>query len=233
MHYFYHIRQENDYEAVVAAWPEDPPTVFISYDHPGERLSISQQVDRGLRLGGRSRAIKRELLLKPSTDTSQYLRMPDVLANVASFSPFCAIGVTEKEVGKTLLERMVNIGKLRRALDQADLDTPIHVFGSLDTTSSLLYFVMGADIFDGLTWLRYGFHEGTTLYRQEFAALTLPPKTNYKNTAELCWQNNYLYLRNLEVAMSTFLSAGDFSVFKYNGEMVERLYRAALEEIGA
>eukprot|EP01013_Petalomonas_cantuscygni_P045241 TRINITY_DN9830_c0_g1_i1.p1 TRINITY_DN9830_c0_g1~~TRINITY_DN9830_c0_g1_i1.p1 ORF type:complete len:341 (+),score=23.39 TRINITY_DN9830_c0_g1_i1:529-1551(+) len=222
---------EADYEAVVSIWPVDPPTVFVSYDHPHERLSVADQIARALRLGGRSRLIKRELLLKPSTPQAQYLKMDNITAHVSNMSPFAAIGVTEKEIGKTLLERMVNIGKLRRAMEQAKLDLPIHVFGSLDTTSTLLYFVMGADIFDGLTWLRYAYHEGRTVYRQEFAALKLPPKTNYKNTAELSWQENYFYLRDMEVRMSRFLRNGDFSIFGPNASKIEHLYEVALEEL--
>jgi len=32
---------------------------------------------------------------------------------------------------------MKNIAQLRRALDKAGLETPIHVFGSLDTVTTL------------------------------------------------------------------------------------------------
>ncbi len=49
---------------------------------------------------------------------------------------------------------MQNIAKLRKALDKAGLNIPLHVFGSLDTVTTPLYFLAGADIFDGLTWLR-------------------------------------------------------------------------------
>ena len=55
---------------------------------------------------------------------------------------------------------MKNIAQIRRALDGVGLDTPLHVFGSLDTVTTPMYFMAGADIFDGLTWLRFAFYNG-------------------------------------------------------------------------
>jgi hypothetical protein len=72
---------------------------------------------------------------------------------------------------------MQNIAKLRNALTKAGIDIPIHVFGSLDSVTTPLYFLAGADVFDGLTWLRFAFHEGQTLYKQNYGALHLGVKT--------------------------------------------------------
>ena len=51
------------------------------------------------------------------------------------------------------------------------METPIHVFGSLDTVTTPMYFLAGADIFDGLTWLRFAFHGGYTVYKHNYGAL--------------------------------------------------------------
>jgi len=113
---------------------------------------------------------------------------------------------------------------LRRTLKQVHLDaTPIHVFGSLDTLSTLLYFVMGADIFDGLTWLRYGYEEGRTIYRHEFAAHNFPPNKPSQDADEQCLRMNYNYLQDMELQMKAYITTGDFSSFKYNSEAIEKL----------
>lgn len=214
---------EELFEQAVRDFQPLVPLVHISYDHPGRRISIPQQVDAALKFGGPSTQLCRELLLKPSTKRN-FLDMDDVVAHTKKYAPFAVLGVTEKELGSSLLARMTNIARLRRSLREARLDAiPIHVFGSLDTLSTLLYFVMGADIFDGLTWLRYGYERGRTVYRHEFAAHNFPPNRPSQDADEQCLRMNYLYLQDMELQMKAFITTGEFSSFKYNSEIIEKL----------
>ena len=223
---------EDFHSEIVKNWDVLPPTIFVSYDHPSKRISLDEQISNALRFGGGNGQINRELLLKPFTSTSHYLQVEDICANARKFAPFVAIGVTEDEIGKNLLERMENIGKIRKALTSAGLETPIHVFGSLDTITTLLYFVMGADVFDGLTWLRYGYYDGATVYKQNLAALKFPPKTHVKRVDQECWHHNYLYLQDMQQRMRSFLNDGDFSKFREYSSKIEELFEAAVESIG-
>lgn len=220
------------YEAVIAAWANIPPTIFVNYDHPKKRVSLDIQIRDAICTGGAARQIEREFLIKPTTDSRQYLDVDEICGNVKKFAPFVAIGVTEDEIGNTLHKRMVNIGRIRQSLDAANMDTPIHIFGSLDTVTTLLYFVMGADVFDGLTWLRYGYFEGATVYQQSLAALKFS-RTQYKSVDRECWHHNYLYLQKMEQQMRSFLSDGDFKRFGEYSETIAELYDAAIEELGA
>lgn len=93
---------------------------------------------------------------------------------------FHALGVTEKELGGNFKERMINIARIRKALNGVGLENmPIHIFGSLDTVSTPLYFVAGADIFDGLTWLRFAYYKGMTIYRQNYARSSLSATSHW------------------------------------------------------
>lgn len=147
------------HEAQLTAWQPKVPSVLISYDHPKERLPIKAQIERAKGMAPGREGFLREILLKPESATQTLLQMPDIIKNVRGLADFDVIGVTEKEVGNSILDRMKNIAKLRRALDKAGLETPIHVFGSLDTDTTPMYFLAGADIFDGLTWLRFAFYK--------------------------------------------------------------------------
>ncbi len=220
------------YEEVVANWTALPPTIFVTYDHPKERCSVAEQIKRGLRLGGAKNAIARELLLKPASSSAQYLDIDEICARARDFAPFAVIGVTEKEVGTSLIDRMTNVGRIRLALGQASLETPIHIFGSLDTVTTLLYFAMGADIFDGLTWLRYAYDKGATTYQQNLAALAFPPNTHHTRVKTECWHHNYNYLQNMQMQMRSFLNDGDWNRFDYNVDRLKFLYDAAVEKIG-
>jgi hypothetical protein len=121
---------------------------------------------------------------------------------------------------------------LRRALDKAGLEIPIHVFGSLDTVTTPLYFLAGADIFDGLTWLRFAFHDGLTVYKQNYGAIKLGVVTPAHVVDGRCWNNNYYYMKDLELEMRRFLNGHDFSCFTHHRDLFRNSLQSAIEAIG-
>jgi hypothetical protein len=220
------------HEAVIRGWKSRVPTVLISYDHPRERLSVAEQVLRARALAPNRKDLVREILLKPETEIQTRLNMKNVINNVCSLTGFDVIGVTEKEIGLSVLDRMKNIASLRMALWDVGLDTPIHVFGSLDTVTTPLYFLSGADIFDGLTWLRFAYRGGMTLYKQNFGAMEgIDIKAHVLDG--VCWNRNYRYLQVLQSEMRRFLKTGDFTTFKFNGDLFRDALDSAVEAVGA
>jgi hypothetical protein len=185
--------------------------------------------------------IYREILFKPEQsptdkdpqpEASARINITSIIENIGRLNRLHVIGVTEKELGGSVKERMISIARIRRALMGAQLDNiPIHVFGSLDTVSTPLYFVAGADIFDGLTWLRFSFHNGLTVYKQNYAAIALGISEKTSTLEAQSWIYNYRYMQDLELEMRTCLSDG-FSSFKYHRELIEKSCRAILEETG-
>lgn len=118
-------------------------------------------------------------------------------------------------------------------MDKVTLDIPIHIFGSLDTINTPLYFLAGADIFDGLTWLRFAFHEGYTMYKHNYAAVQLGLAMKAHVIDGKCWFDNYRYLVDLELEMRRFLKEHKFTTFKYHAELFERAYENAMEAVRA
>jgi hypothetical protein len=206
--------------------------VLISYDHPKERLPIAEQIARARELAPGRTGVLREILLKPETERQKSLKIENVVPHVHSLAAFDIIGVTEKEIGPSIFERMKNIAILRMELERVDLHTPIHVFGSLDTITTPLYFLAGADIFDGLTWLRFGYRDGLTIYKWNFGAREgISIKAHVLDG--ICWNHNYRYLQELQLEMRRFLNSGEFAAFKYNGELFRDALNSAMEAIGA
>lgn len=208
------------------------PSVLISYDHPKERLSMREQIDRAKAMAPGRGGFLREFLIKPETSYQRLLQIPDIIKNVHRLADFDVVGVTEKEVGNSILDRMKNIALLRRALDKAGLEVPIHVFGSLDTVSTPMYFLAGADIFDGLTWLRFAFYDGQTVYKHNYGALKFGVATKSHMIDARCWNDNYYYIREMELEMRRFLNEADFSVFKYHGDLFRTALENTMEAIG-
>jgi hypothetical protein len=223
------------HEKVLETWSPTVPSILISYDHPSERLPVGDQIERARSLAHGRAEVGREILLKPETRDQRFLKMDSLLQpnHVRALGEFDVIGVTEKEIGNSLLGRMQNIAQLRRAMDGIGLQqTPIHVFGSLDTVSTPLYFLAGADIFDGLTWLRYAFHRGLTIYRHNYAALDLGLDTKAHVVDGRCWFSNYYYMKEMELEMRRFLNGGDFSSFQHHGDLFRKAHESLREAMG-
>ncbi|SUS03285.1 conserved hypothetical protein [uncultured Defluviicoccus sp.] len=220
------------HEEQLKRWQPVVPTVLISYDHPKERLSTKAQIERARAMAPGRTDVMREILLKPETAAQKLLQIPEIIKNVRALAEFDVIGVTEKEVGNSILDRMKNIAALRCSLDKVGLETPIHVFGSLDTVTTPMYFLAGADIFDGLTWLRFAFHEGHTIYKHNYGALRLGVGTKSHVIDGRCLNDNYYYMKELELEMRRFLNGNDFSAFKYHGDLFRKSLESVIEAMG-
>lgn len=221
------------HEKVLLNWTSKVRTVFISYDHPNQSLSIAKQVAQAKLMANGRNDILREILLKPEGKNSKLLEIESVLQNASALVEFDVVGITEKEIGNSILNRMENIARLRQSLDKHRAGVPIHVFGSLDTITTPMYFIAGADIFDGLTWLRFAYLDGYTMYKHNYGALQLGVKTRSHVIDGRCWFHNYSYLTEMQLEMRRFLNSGDFSSFRHHGEMFSRAYGSLLETIGA
>jgi hypothetical protein len=227
------IWSEPEHAAVLAEWNPAVPSLIISFDHPKLRHKIGDQISHAKQLKIPRDDMAREILIKPETVDQDFIQMEPLLASVRDLTGFDAIGVTEKEIGNAVWDRMLNIARLRVALNKVDLRIPIHVFGSLDTTTTLFYFVAGADIFDGLTWVRYAFKDGQTLYRQAFGILEFGIGTASPKVEAQCWANNYNYMKEMELTeMKRFLKDHDFAVFKHHGSALKAAYDNVREELG-
>ena len=201
---------------VMDKWESPEPTVFVSYDHPEHRLSVEEQIAQALDLLPSNQHRVREILLKPEKDGQRFLEVDAILPHAEALSAFDLIGLTEKELGRTTAERMQNIAALRSRLNAVGVDTPIHIFGSLDTFNTILYFMSGADVFDGLTWLRFAFSEGQTQYKHVHASMRFGLTIDVDELEPSCWFDNYRYLRQMEREMRRYAHEKDFNVFQWN-----------------
>lgn len=217
---------------VLRRWDFATPTVIVSYDHPRSRISIRKQLVRASNLFPDYRAAGKEILLKTEASGEEYLEFKNVLPIVNKLRAFDIVGFTEKELGASTLQRMTNIAKVRMELTRLGLDIPIHIFGSLDPVSTPLYFFAGADIFDGLTWLRYTYKNGCAIYKHNYGALDLGIKTeDYKVDAQ-SWNHNYYYMMELQNEMQRFLVTGDFTCFSHHAEFFRKQVETLKAELG-
>jgi hypothetical protein len=162
--------------------------IIVNYDEVGNfdsQLSAADDFFKGHPIG------KKEFLFKRSAELNRTINVRSLTDNIQRLKGFDVIGITKDEMGNSLLERCETIVKVRRSLDSAGLQTPIHVFGCLDPLSILAYFFCGADIFDGLVWLRHGFQDNVAMYQSNFA-LVNKKWAEYDDSLSL-----FMYVSNL------------------------------------
>jgi hypothetical protein len=151
-------------------------------------------------------AAARDFLIKPEVagQTHKWWRLTQ-----EQLADFDILGVTERELGSSTIERCRTLLGLRTALTEAGLATPIHVFGSITPAAVSAYFLCGADIFDGLNWLRVGLEGAGACAPSEFA-ITQELWGEDDNTSLLYfWRRNLRTLERTQAALRRFASQDD------------------------
>lgn len=62
------------------------------------------------------------------------------------------LAIPERELGKGMVDIATNITRIRKSLDALDTYQTIHILGTGNPLSMMVYAFMGADSFDGLDW---------------------------------------------------------------------------------
>ena len=213
---------ERRLKRVYGSWPDYIPAVFVSYDQRG---AVKRQARRALALLSEYPQQLHAFLVKPRTQRERFVSVDDIGANLDLIGRFHLLGVTEKEIGNSMIERMDTISRIRLALDDAGLRrVVIHVFGGLDPITVPLYFLAGAEIFDGLTWLRFGYHDGAALYRQNSAVRRYGVHHSDDQVKLLSLRQNLTNLSELTMQLRRFLTDCDFAKLAPNGACLREAY---------
>ena len=209
---------------VYNSWPNHIPAIIVNFDRQDLRYSLQEQMERARKLFSNYRHQLHTLLVKPESEDQRFIQTKNVMAQIEELRDFDIIGFTEKELGNSILARMKTISNIRLAMDDAAVDRPIHVYGSLDPITSVLYFLAGAEIFDGLTWLRYGYSEGVACYYHNYGARSIGIDRTDDFVKAKTIQDNLSYLLDLKHQMQKFLLEGDFGKFGNNSDTLRESY---------
>jgi hypothetical protein len=188
----------------------------VTYDNPDIPL-INQVESAKQDLPG---SVALDFLLKPSR--GNVINPAELEDNTSVLASFDLIGVTEKELGRSLVERLRNAAQLRTILSAGGLDIPIHVFGCLDPISVWLYFLCGADVFDGLSWLRYSFWQNIALYRNSWAIISEQANLDDQDLPYKSYLNNLDLLRSNQRALIQFVENLKISVLPFDVNLITR-----------
>ncbi|MFH2033049.1 MAG: hypothetical protein ABIJ40_20850 [Bacteroidota bacterium] len=119
----------------------------------GEGANQKEHVDETIKYAAMTAGAQKSGLTIPIIHSSSKF-FPSIVKKVVEGLSPDMIGITERELGSSLLERAQNLRKIRKELDKAYKDIPIHLLGTGNPASLLIYFLCGADFFDALEWCK-------------------------------------------------------------------------------
>jgi len=167
--------RKEEYEKVLNKITSDKSNlhlVITNFDYEAQRLPLDSQIKLAQELFNKYTGCLSNFILKPWTKDSKIVdpsRMPKTeFENLRAFN---IIGVTERNLGKNIIDRLKKIALLRKNLNEAGVTSPIHVWGGLDPVLTPLYFFAGAEVFDGISWLRYSYKNGMAVNKECYAIL--------------------------------------------------------------
>jgi hypothetical protein len=166
---------ENEYAKVLQRLAHNRrplPLVISNFDRASIGQPLESQITAARKLFNRYPNFLGDFIIKPWSRDRKVVD-PTKLSDdqIKQLRGFHIIGVTEKDLGKNLMDRFRRVAILRRKLDKAKITAPIHVWGGLDPINSPLFFFAGAEIFDGVGWLRYAYHDGVAIYRGNYTVM--------------------------------------------------------------
>lgn len=165
----------------------------------------------------------RDFLIKPVDDNTDFIDVKALINHCEELSEFDIIGFTEKELGPSFLSRCRNLVTIRQALHANKINVPIHIFGSLDPLSVIAYFLCGADIFDGLSWLRLAYHNGVALYYNSYALIEGQWTQSYHSIHVRASLKNLEHLARTQAIMVWFARTYDWSVLELDPSHLNQL----------
>jgi len=212
--------------------PTSCPIVISNFDDQNRGTEIREQILDAKRLFNNFGHFLHDFIIKP-TRKADYVNPAEIEGYIENMRGFHIVGVTEKELGNTMLKRLICIAKLRNALDRHSMSTPIHVWGGLDPVLTPLYFIAGAELFDGLSWLRYGYLNDTAISRDSYNTIDQGVKAPWRRAEAMRLSKNVIYLETLTIRMRRFVDEGtcDFSVFEKSADTIGKAYHTLRTEI--
>ena len=196
-------RQE--FMAVAGSIDRCANVIMVNYD---SFESVGQQIKQASQDFMCAPQAASDFLIKPESPT-QLLNVARLGQYIKELGKFDIIGITDREAGNSLAQRCSTIVMLRDILDDAGLNLPIHVFGAITPIEVLTYSFCGADIFDGLNWLRLRFSERGSAPIEEAAFDAEQARLTDPELRARVWVSNLRCLYRLQQSLHRYSLSHD------------------------
>jgi len=220
-----------NYKKILGKLPDNLPFIITNFDWQTRKKPIEDQIIAAQELHNNFPRHLHNFLIK--SGSRKYLNVNEIIPHIEKLRAFDTVGLTEKELGKNIIDRLKKLTKIRAAMDRENVNIPIHVWGGLDPVFTPLYFFAGAEIFDGVSWLRYAYYNGMAIYRDAYNILELGIETTLDHARGLVLNQNVTFLQQLTTSLQQFVDneGKDFDMFYKHARIFERSYRTLCTKI--
>jgi hypothetical protein len=231
-------REYEDVLKRLTALKEPMPLVITNFDSEAKGKALDIQINEARSLFHKFPTCISDFILKPWSRNGKEVNPANMSdTDFTNLRGFDIIGVTEKELGKNIIDRIEKICMLRQRLDRGKVTSPIHVWGGLDPILTPLYFFAGAEIFDGISWLRYAFRNGMAMHRESYAVVSEIGVTASRHlTHAYASLDNLTFLDNLTIALQQWVDfeGQRFDMFHLHvRESLEKAYKIMVSKLAS
>lgn len=182
-------------------------SILVSYDRSD--LDISDQFKMAnLLYNDINKEFKRDYLIK----NVNHIKIGELIENIKeNLDIIDFIGFTEKDF-KNIYSATSFIYKVRSKLNLLNKYVPIHIFGCMEPRSIKPLFLAGADIFDGISWLRYSLNNGYACHRKEYernAIMENIIELNSQDIQKEMYKDNVLSIETMSSDLAYMIGVGD------------------------
>jgi len=213
------------HEETVGRLDSNARPALVSYDR---HAPYDEQVERAQEFFANRRNVVRTIMLKPQ-HWGGYHNLNALTPSIPNLRGFDIIGLSDRELGPSIVKRTAFIASLRRLLDRNGVAGPIHIFGALDPMYSPLYFAAGAEIFDGLSWLRFAYHSGQSIHREAMILIDRAVDMPLDRAISLVQVRNLMELENLGRDLRIVHQEQRFTVLR-QADIIGRAFQACESE---
>jgi hypothetical protein len=203
--------------------PQELPAALVNFDEDG--LRYGEQIARARAAFAELPEHATVMLLKPE-HAKGFIEPAKISAVAEELKWFSVVAVAEKELGNKLGERLTTLATLRRTLDGLGVAAPLHVFGGLDPLLTPLYVMCGAEMFDGVGWLRYAYIDDAAHYQESRAVLELDLDSRVAQRIFKTMTDNLFYMNGLKRRLHVLIADGDWQSFsEHRGNQLGEIWR--------
>lgn len=158
----------------------EPYHLAFCFDKQEEYEDVKLIVDQVEASVISSQSEAREATVIPVVHGNQDI-LPEASLQITQRLQPLLLAIPERELGSGIIERSKTLLKIRRTLDKTGQYYPVHLLGTGNPLSILIYSICGADSFDGLEWcqttvdrntgLLHHFQQRELLQKQSFSSL--------------------------------------------------------------
>ena len=195
------------YHAIASLVDPAANTIVVNFD---EIRAIDEQISQALEDFAYAPQAAWDFLVKPER-LHEAVNVAKLATQTNALRQFDIVGVAARDASISLIKRCRTIVMLRDALSDAGLNPPIHIMGAIRPIEVLTYYFCGADIFDGLNWLRYSFKEEGSRHIEDAAFETTG--RNLSDAELLLTERaaNLTLLYHLQESLRYYGSTGDMN----------------------